>query len=134
MRSIGELRDALVYDRGEECTLLPDGKAVGICTNSARYLKSIVGGLVVGYDLSENPTAEIGVAESGHDFLLLEHFVVDIWAAEIYGTPPVVRRSRAKLIRRLYGDSAQWRVWRRGRFEKLPPKHISRDRASPPAR
>jgi hypothetical protein len=119
MRSIAELHKALVYDRDEECTLLPDGRAVGICTNSALYLMSILGGLVVGYDHSENPTAEIGVAESGHDFLLLDQFIVDIWAAEIYGTPPLVLRSRAKLVRRLYGDPAQWRVWQRGRFERL---------------
>jgi len=120
MRTIEKLRKALVYDRNEECTLLPDGTAVGICTNCALYLKSILGGLVVGYDHSENPTAEIGVAESGHDFLLLEQFIVDIWAARIYGTPPVIRRSTAKLVDRLYGDPGKWRVWRRGRFEKLP--------------
>jgi hypothetical protein len=126
MRSLIKLRRALVYDRNEECTLLPDGKAVGICTNSALYLKSILGGIVVGYDHSENPTAEIGVDESGHDFLLLKEFIVDIWAAKVYGTPPVVRRNRPKLVRRLYGDPALWRVWRRGRFEKfhtnMPPR------------
>ena len=111
MRAVERLYETLVYDPTEECTLLPNGKPVGICTNSALYLKSILGGVVAGYDLSENPTAEIGFMESGHDFLLLDQFIVDIWAARIYGTPPVVRRSRGKLLRRLYGEPLRWRVW-----------------------
>jgi hypothetical protein len=132
LRKVGTLRKALVYDRKEGCTLLPDGKPVGVCTNSALYLKTILGGLVVGYDHWANPTAEIGVAESGHDFLLMKKFIVDMWAAKIYGTPPVVRRSRAKLVRKLYGDPAQWRVWRHGKFEVVAT-NTSRKKVKPGA-
>jgi hypothetical protein len=136
MRSVEKLRKALVYDRNEECTLLPNGKAVGVCTNSALYMKLILGGVVVGYKHSENPTAMISVAESGHDFLLLEEFIVDIWAAEVFGTPAVVRRSNAKLVKKLYGEPAQWRTWCRGRFESFLTRAHSReqDKIGPPTR
>jgi hypothetical protein len=118
-RTIEKLRLALAYDPREECTLLPDGSAFCICTNSALYLQRTLGGAVVGYHHSENPEAEIGAAESGHDFLVLEQFIVDIWAAETYGTNPVVRRSDARIVRKLYGDPVRWRLWRGGRFENF---------------
>jgi hypothetical protein len=120
-RRVRELRDGLIYDREEECTLMPDRRTFGICTNSALYLQSILGGAVTGYLHAKNPTAEIGVVEGGHDFLVLENFIVDVWASEIYGTPPVVRRSNAKLANKLYGNPDQWRVWKYGRYEKFLP-------------
>jgi hypothetical protein len=125
MRSVRTLRDALIYDREEQFTLLPDGRAFGVCTNSAIYLQSILGGTVAGYYHAKNPTAEIGVAEGGHDFLVCEYFIVDVWASEIYGTPQVVRRSNVRLVNKLYGNPAQWRVWKYGKFEKFSRKHSS---------
>jgi len=115
----------LAYDSHEECTLLPDGSAFGICTNSARYLQSILGGVVAGYGHAENPTAEIGASEFGHDFLVLEQYIVDIWASEGCGTPPVIKISNAQLVKKLYGDPSKWRVWRCGMFEKFLGKPIS---------
>src|SRR5713226_1654516 len=119
MRTVENVRAALVYDPKEECTVLPNGRAFGCFTNSARYLQTILGGFVVGYDHADNPTAELGAAESGHDFLVVDQFIVDVWAAEAHGAPAVIDRRDTSVVTRLYGNPAQWDVWQGGKFSRF---------------
>lgn len=57
----------------------------GICTNCAKWLKQnhFPDGVVMGYHHSNNPTAVVGKAEGGHDFLIVRdngsEWILDFW-------------------------------------------------------
>lgn len=90
----------------------PDGEdesPFGICTMGAEWLQSRLGGEVRGYYIDDNPSATVGEAEGGHDFLLLPDYIVDWWGSRYIGGPELLHRVRdAKTIARLYGDESRW--------------------------
>ena len=111
---------------------MPDGTAFAICTNCARYLQGSLGGEVVGYEYSENAEALIGRQEGGHDFLVVGGFIVDVWAAEAYGTSPTIPLQKTRLIRQLYGNPAHWRVWRGNGFEAFEGRSRAQSKTPKP--
>lgn len=89
--------------------------SIGICTHSARMLQVLLGGKVMGYFHEDNPTALAGAPEGGHDFLVLDDYIVDWWLKDTYGTEDAeLYRSTyhrvldAELISKVYGDSTKW--------------------------
>ena len=83
-----------------------------ICSEAARLTQRIVGGAIFGYWIEDNPTAELGRDEGGHDFLIVDKkWLVDFWAAAYYGERPIHNlKTDAKEINRLYGDRGKWEV------------------------
>lgn len=62
-----------------------------LCTDLAVYAARSAGGVVKGYNVWDNPTAEAAPAScnDGHDFALVGgRFVVDIWARDVELTAP----------------------------------------------
>lgn len=93
------------YDRS--CPL--DAESQGICSMSAWDLEAKLGGKVHGYHIVDNPDAEVGQNEEGHDFLVLDGFIVDWWYRSYYGGPGVYDLKKdAKEVRRLYGPRSRW--------------------------
>lgn len=105
--SVNDLRN-LLEDSASGETLLPTGEGFALCTNSARYLQERIGGRVMGYHHADNPTAELGETEGGHDFLVVQGMIVDLWASDYYDSPVVVHLKHAGTVRRLYGDTTKW--------------------------
>jgi hypothetical protein len=92
-----------------------DGEDAGSCTVSARKLQRTLGGIVAGYWQHDNPTADMGNTEGGHDFLVLPAWdlIVDWWAHYTYGKPAILHRVHDReLVNKLYGDPANWVVWK----------------------
>lgn len=57
-------------------------EALGTCTVTAAHVARALGGAVYGYEAQDNPAAELGRLEGGHDFALIEErFIVDWWAS-----------------------------------------------------
>lgn len=116
--AVNDLRSQLVFrvdgtcESGKECgeTLMPDGGSFALCTRSARYLQQKLGGRVMGYFHWNNPTAELGETEGGHDFLVVQGMIVDLWASDYYDSPVVVHLKHEDTVRRLYGDPNRWVV------------------------
>jgi hypothetical protein len=84
-----------------------------VCWQAAETTQAIVGGVRVGYWTENNPGAQLGQDEGGHDFLIVENedgkFIFDFWAAIYYGKKPILDMKRdAAEIRRLYGDPVKW--------------------------
>jgi hypothetical protein len=80
------------------------------CSMASIQAREIVGGTVLGYWAEDNPTAELGQTEGGHDFLVVEEkYILDIWAMAYYGKPLLLDLTKdAAEIKRLYGDSSKW--------------------------
>jgi hypothetical protein len=95
---------------------LPNGADAAVCAHGALYLQRVAGGVVLGYRHDDNPTASLGAAEGGHDFLLVDdRFVVDLWGYDYDGRVPtgvldLQDPSDASVIARLYGDAARWEL------------------------
>jgi hypothetical protein len=88
-----------------------DEFAEGVCTDCAKKIVDKFGGKVVGYFNSDNPTATVAEAESGHDFALVGNKLVDPWAYHVEGSiprPVLDRKADAKLIAEKYGDPSKW--------------------------
>lgn len=85
---------------------------VSRCTDSATYLADKLGGEVYGYTIEDNPEAEVGGAEGGHDFAVVDdRWLVDFWAKDSYQLPDLYDMadpSDAELVRRRYGDRENW--------------------------
>jgi len=80
-----------------------------ICTVGAAELQVILGGTVMGYASWDNPTAELCQDEDGHDFLVLDEYLVDFWAKEFKDGQAVLHFERdAEEIARLYGPDSLW--------------------------
>lgn len=81
-----------------------------ICTEAAYQSQEIVGGTIFGYHCEDNPTAELGKSEGGHDFLIVEkRYILDFWAAAYYGHKPIFDlQADAQEILKLYGPRECW--------------------------
>lgn len=87
---------------------------VGRCTDTSVWLAERLGGVVYGYAHVENPDAEIGSVEGGHDFVVVrDRWLVDWWAADTYQYRDLYDLSDPadlELVRELYGDPGRWRA------------------------
>lgn len=103
-----------------------DGDPVFQCTTSARRVADTFGGRVVGYFSDDNPTAEIGKDEDGHDFAFIaERFLVDYWGAYVVGEidRPVfdlADPADREIISRLYGPREAWRTVEQDLAQEVP--------------
>lgn len=80
-----------------------------ICTVTACELQVVLGGKVVGFLNTNNKRARVCPDESGHDFLVLDDFIVDWWAHSFHGLPAILDRKKdAELVAELYGDPTAW--------------------------
>ncbi len=73
---------------------------------SVRNLRKQLGGRIMSYFRADNHTAEL----SGHDFLVVQGMIVDLWASDYYDSPVVVHLKHEATVRRLYGDTRKWKV------------------------
>lgn len=97
-----------------------DQEAIGTCTLTAAWLAEAGGGAVMGYWATDNPAAEIGAIEGGHDFALLAgRFIVDWWATEYAATslphPGVLDLddpADTERVSRFYGPRGAWSLRR----------------------
>lgn len=99
-------------DHGNHPFTCPDVGSVGRCTNSAVYLAERLGGEVYGYSIEDNPEAQVGGAEGGHDFAVIDNrWLADFWAKDSYELPDLYDMSdpvESVEVRRQYGDPAKW--------------------------
>ena len=81
-----------------------------VCWEAAEVSRRILGGVRYGYFSEDNPTAELGRNEGGHDFLVVDdEWLVDFWAAAYYQERPIFNLKKdAAEIARLYGDRRKW--------------------------
>ncbi len=80
-----------------------------ICTNVAEWMRLELGeGKVVGYHADDNPTAKAGYSEGGHDFLLLDDSIVDVWLSDTWNGPMITRLDDPEAVREWYGDPRTW--------------------------
>lgn len=80
-----------------------------ICTVTAAELQIMLGGTVKGFHNWDNPTAKVCPADNGHDFLVLDDYIVDWWAKEFNNHPAILHRKKdADKIATLYGDEKLW--------------------------
>lgn len=92
------------------------GTPFTICTNCCTWLADnyFTGGTTMGYWLNENPTAIVGRNCLGHDFFIVEDYLIDFWYRGIEGVkraPICINlRTQKKLIKKYYGDSLTWRT------------------------
>lgn len=95
----------------------------GTCTNGAFLVVRKFGGKVFGYPEGANPSAlagkpsnywdKAGDANWGHDFAVVDHFLIDYWLChftEDYhkGVFDMNDPEEAKEVARLYGDPKKW--------------------------
>lgn len=95
-----------------------------ICTNSARMVAEKIGGKIVGYFSDDNPTAQLGESEGGHDFVIAGDHLVDVWAREVYGERAVYNLkdpSDAARVKELYGDQSKWEPFTEEKAKEVEP-------------
>ena len=81
------------------------------CSEAAVLSQAAVGGTVFGYWSDDNPSATLGQDEGGHDFLLVDEYILDFWAAAYEGKKPIYHLvDDAQEISLLYGDRSKWTV------------------------
>jgi hypothetical protein len=103
------------YDTEEE-SLHDDknGNPFSTCTYGAKWLKEkfFPKAEIRGYHIDDNPTAEIGQDEGGHDFLLVGgKYIVDFWYHNMYdNNAPILLDigKDKKLVEKYYGDKNTW--------------------------
>lgn len=83
----------------------------GSCTEYALTAQECIGGEVWGYWTEDNPSAELGRDEGGHDFLVWGGWIVDVWASEYWSKPAYLREDDLR-VHALYGDRAKWTRWK----------------------
>lgn len=80
-----------------------------VCTNICHWLKInyFPEAVIMGYFHDDNPSAKIGEVEGGHDFLIMENYIIDFWQRNIYDkfSPIVIPLDRAA---EYYGNPATW--------------------------
>lgn len=87
-----------------------------ICSKAAEVTQAVVGGSIFGYWSDDNPSAELGRSEGGHDFVIVDkEWLLDFWAAAYYAARPIYHlQTDAEEVRRLYGERDRWeKVWRK---------------------
>lgn len=86
--------------------------SVGCCTNTAVYLASRLNGKVYGYSIEDNPEAEVGSTEGGHDFAIVDdRWLLDFWAKDYYHLPDLYdmeNPAEMVLVHKRYGDPKLW--------------------------
>jgi hypothetical protein len=106
---------------GDEPFTCPGIGSIGRCTNTAVYLADKLGGVVYGYAIEDNPEAEVGATEGGHDFAMIDdRWLVDFWAKDTYQLPDlydITKPSDKKLVRKRYGDVLKW--------ERMSPENFA---------
>ncbi len=85
------------------------GSQLAICTSVCRWIIEnwLPSGKVFGYYCDENPTAIVGEAEGGHDFVLVDDtYIIDFWYKHTYDPefPAIVKVSDQTV----YGDKSTW--------------------------
>lgn len=97
---------------GDRPFICPMVGVVGRCTDSSVYLAERLGGAVYGYMIEDNPNAEVGAAEGGHDFVVVnDRWLVDFWAKDTYQPQDLhdmADPAQMENVRRLYGDPSRW--------------------------
>lgn len=85
---------------------------IGRCTDTSVWLAERLGGVVHGYRHKDNPDAELGASEGGHDFVIVDdHWLVDWWAKDTYQERDLYDLTDEKDLKevlRLYGDPGEW--------------------------
>jgi len=120
--ALAELRELIALIESDEGEYLPDmpfsREGIGTCTVTAIWLAQRLRGQLGGYDITNNPTAELGQLEGGHDFCLVGgRFIVDWWATEYAAVEPqhpgvldLGDPAQAQLALRWYGDRNCWTI------------------------
>lgn len=118
------LFDHEVYDEEEGCYRWPRAQyrfsdedfgeediQCGRCTNSARLIAQHFKGQVFGYSCDENPEAVVGRDCGGHDFAVVDGYLVDYWAHHFCGetNDPVLPVDSTEVFA-LYGPSSNWKL------------------------
>lgn len=84
------------------------------CTNICVWLKEnhFPQAKIVGYFIENNPMAIIGLAEGGHDFLLVDdRYIIDFWYRHVTGAANaaiVIDTTENSIDLAKYGDPKQW--------------------------
>ncbi len=105
-----------VPDEGSDRARLPDGADAAVSSHGALYMQECLGGVIMGYFHNDNPSALLGEAEGGHDFLLVDgRFIVDLWGYDYDGRVPegvldLDDPRDAAFITALYGSRDSWVV------------------------
>ena len=107
------------YDKEMEMSIWKENPfiydlSVTRCTSSAMLIALKFGGSVFGYEVDqEHPKTIIGFDCGGHDFCIVENFIVDYWAK--YVNDPKLKAvidmsnpANAEYIKNHYLDKAQW--------------------------
>lgn len=105
-------RHEKTHDHGNKPFICPNIGQVSRCTDSSTYLAARLGGWVYGYTSEDNPTAEVGEAEGGHDFVVVgDRWLVDFWAWDTYQLPDLYDlddpADKALVLKR-YGPPVNW--------------------------
>lgn len=114
LKALKKIQSKEIHNDREGYTVFEDGTDAGNCTRSAKYVLRKLGldREIWGYDWYENESAELGEAEGGHDFAVVDgRFLVDLWAMDYYDTEGVydLEDSRdQREVKRLYGDRQKW--------------------------
>lgn len=114
--------ETLLLDVWHELESRPEGF---ICTTAAHECRERLGeGVIFGYVHDENPEAELGESEGGHDFLLVrDRYIVDYWAHSYYQHRPIwdmQNSDGAVWVKRLYGAREKWvDISMKGNFENV---------------
>jgi|ERR1700761_2962631 len=87
----------------------PEHLQFSICTNICRWLISnyFPEAVIMGYWHEDNPTAIIGEAEGGHDFIVIDNCIIDFWQRLMCDTyfPLIIPMQEAH---KYYGNPANW--------------------------
>jgi hypothetical protein len=124
---------------GKDRPLVCEGVGlIGRCTDTSVWLADRLGGQVYGYAHAENPGAELGSVEGGHDFVLIDSlWLVDWWAADTYQERDLYDLTDSadqEEVKRLYGDPSRWRLMDAGDFAsyKRYTSKLREDSSEPP--
>lgn len=98
---------------GQDRPLVCEGVGlIGRCTDTATWLAERLDGEVYGYRHKDNPEAELGESEFGHDFVVVDdRWLVDWWAKDSYQLRDLYDLkdpADQEKVRRLYGDPGKW--------------------------
>lgn len=98
------------YDDGLVCAGI--GR-ISTCTNTAVYLADRLGGVVYGYSIDDNPEAQLGQNEFGHDFAVIDdRWLVDFWARDTYDMRDLYDLHNPRdlrIVTRQYGPRKNWK-------------------------
>lgn len=111
--ALKEIDELMVQEAANEEEYGETGPSLGTCTQCAEFIQQRVGGTIKGYFHDDNPEAEIGESEGGHDFLIAGKYLVDPWANGYYDYQAVYDLANpqdAKLVAKLYGPQENWKT------------------------